>query len=99
MRLTDIERNLILKTIRSWDPDSKIFLYGSRLDDQLKGGDIDLLVLSQTLSFSDKISILTELKDQLGEQKIDLLLAKDRKSEFVKAVFESAEMLKDTTKS
>jgi len=50
----------------------EIYLYGSRADDALKGGDIDLLVFSEKLTFSDKITALVEIKDILGERKIDL---------------------------
>jgi len=52
----------------------EIYLYGSRADDALKGGDIDLLVFSEKLTFSDKITALVEIKDVLGEQKIDLTI-------------------------
>jgi len=48
--------------------------YGSRADDTLKGGDIDLLVFSEQLTFSDKITALVEIKDILGERKIDLTI-------------------------
>jgi hypothetical protein len=49
-------------------------LHGSRTDPKLRGGDIDLVVHSSTLEFSDKISLIAELKEKLGDQKIDLTL-------------------------
>ncbi|MGK5085960.1 nucleotidyltransferase domain-containing protein [Bdellovibrionota bacterium FG-2] len=79
MRLSDKEKTILRSTVEKFDPNSKVYLYGSRTNDALKGGDIDLLVLSETLTFSDKISILVEIKQILGEQKIDLLIANQEK--------------------
>ena len=44
MRLKDEEKQVILQAIRSVDPHAKVYLFGSRLDDSGKGGDIDLIV-------------------------------------------------------
>ncbi len=79
MRLTEKEKTTLRSTVENFDPEAKVYLYGSRTNDALKGGDIDLLVLSETLTFSDKISILVEIKQILGEQKIDLLIANQEK--------------------
>ena len=54
-------------------------LFGSRLDDHKKGGDIDLLLIlpgEQSMSeiFQIKISFLTALEQKIGEQKVDLLI-------------------------
>lgn len=72
MRLSPKEKSAILRAIYEKDGEARIFLYGSRSRGNLKGGDIDLLVLSEHLSFSDKIDILVAIKDVIGEQKIDL---------------------------
>lgn len=72
IRLTSIEIETIVKTICDLDSDANIYLYGSRTDPLKKGGDIDLLIISDTLSFNDKINLLIALKEKLGEQKIDL---------------------------
>ncbi len=77
MRLTEHEQKTIRDVVLGFDPAAKIFLYGSRAHDQLKGGDIDLLIITERLGFSEKISILSALKQILGEQKIDLLLKKN----------------------
>ena len=52
-----------------------IRLFGSRTDDQKKGGDIDLLIqCNQTISPMDiyqlKIRFLVQLKNIIGDQKI-----------------------------
>ena len=76
MRLTDTEVVHITRIVRSRDAHAATYLFGSRTNDQLKGGDIDLLVLSESLTFSDRISLLSELKLAIGDQKIDLLIRK-----------------------
>ncbi|MCD6430888.1 MAG: nucleotidyltransferase domain-containing protein [Deltaproteobacteria bacterium] len=77
MRLTN-EQILTIKTIilRNFGSAAKLILFGSRLDDSKKGGDIDLLVetdLSPKEMFLKKIATLGQLQRALGEQKIDLL--------------------------
>lgn len=74
MRLTLQEQSTIGAAIHALDSAAEIYLFGSRAQEDVKGGDIDLLVLSETLKFSHKISILTELSEKLGDQKIDLLI-------------------------
>jgi uncharacterized protein len=78
MRLTAQEQTSIYNEIVKKDPRAQFYLYGSRTQDHLKGGDIDLLVISETLSFSDKVDILIAIKDQIGEQKIDLSIKSDK---------------------
>jgi predicted nucleotidyltransferase len=89
MRLNKLEQSTIKNTILSFDKDSKIVLFGSRADDNKKGGDIDLLVLSEKLTFDDKLKILNRLYQEMGEQKIDLTIAKDSNRPFVKIALEN----------
>jgi predicted nucleotidyltransferase len=77
MRLTAPQMEAIKVTIFKRDPKAGIFLFGSRIDDSLKGGDLDLLILSDQLEFKDRIDLLVELKIKLGDQKIDLLIRKN----------------------
>ena len=46
MRLTKFEAESIKESVYGFDPDARIILFGSRVDDTKRGGDIDLLVLS-----------------------------------------------------
>jgi predicted nucleotidyltransferase len=66
----DILKDLILKI----SPNSEIFLFGSRVYDEKKGGDIDILVLSEKkISFIDKAKIEKEFFKKFGEQKLDII--------------------------
>jgi len=46
MRLNDKIRSFIKASLLEIEPGSKILLFGSRVDDQAKGGDIDILWLT-----------------------------------------------------
>ena len=90
MRLKSSEVSAIRSTILKLDPGANIFLFGSRVDDAKKGGDIDLLIISGRLAGSkDKRAIKTELFALIGEQKIDILIAADDSDPFVKLALES----------
>lgn len=80
MRLTEKEKTTLISEIQKADPQAVIYLFGSRTQDHLKGGDIDLLVLSTKIDFSAKIEILGRIKLKLGEQKIDLKIISPEKS-------------------
>ena len=93
MRLSPREIDVIRSSVLKLDPTAKIYLYGSRTQDHLKGGDIDLLVISEHIQFSDRITILTDILFQIGEQKIDLLIQTRSASiadEFVQNILKSA---------
>ena len=77
MRLTQQEIQVINENILSIDPDASIYLFGSRTDDDAKGGDIDILVISKKIGFTEKVKIRTGIFERLEEQKIDLVIKKD----------------------
>ena len=72
MRLTAAERRAIVEEIRKKAPNAEIYLYGSRVDDELKGGDIDVLAIARDFEWGDKIDVLIAIKARIGEQRIDL---------------------------
>ena len=74
MRLNDKEIKIIKSVVGEFDPNGEVKLYGSRINDAQKGGDIDLLIISNKITFSDKLSILIKLKEKIGDQKIDILI-------------------------
>lgn len=89
MRLKDFEQAAILSTVKSLDQNARVYLFGSRVDDSKKGGDIDLLVMSDKLTSDDKRAIKMKLYERIGEQKIDIVLAADDTDPFVKLAFET----------
>lgn len=64
------------------DADAQIYLFGSRVDDAAQGGDIDLLVLSTKIHLMEKLDILAQLHQTLGERKIDLAVHSDTSRPF-----------------
>ena len=70
--------------------DAAIYLFGSRVDDSKKGGDIDLYIetsLSADKAFKAKIKFLTDLELQIGEQKIDVVIKNnDREPQLIHKV-------------
>jgi predicted nucleotidyltransferase len=76
MRLTAEEVQAIQEAVHAEDPSARVYLYGSRLDDTRKGGDIDLYVETarNTRLLQLKARILHRQWSRLGVQRIDLLL-------------------------
>jgi len=74
MRLGDNDVNTIREEVRRLDPAAEIYLYGSRVDDAARGGDIDLLVISDQLGFRDLLRLRTRILDRIGWQQLDLLV-------------------------
>jgi len=77
MRLKEQEIVLIKKTISEIFNDVSIYLFGSRLDDNKKGGDIDLFIISNDENlFEKKIKALAKLQRILSKP-IDIVLHRD----------------------
>lgn len=79
MRLSAYYRKVIKKYFDQFFKEGEIYLFGSRVDDTKKGGDIDLyLVLKEhTNLFEKKIKFLSRIKRELGDQKIDIIFNTD----------------------
>ena len=90
MRITENEKKRIQQSILAVDPATKIYLFGSRVDDNAKGGDIDLLLISKKIKLLDKLSILAQLHQKLGDQKIDLAIFPDFSQPFARIAREDA---------
>ncbi len=80
MRLTKKEQIYIKQIFLKVFERGNIYLFGSRVDDTLKGGDIDLFIETENIqnSLKKKIQFLAMLKEKIGDQKIDLILSKDK---------------------
>jgi len=66
------EKEIIKKVIKEKLGDVKIYLFGSRVDDKSKGGDIDIYI-DKKLSSSEKLDILAEFTLNGIERKVDLI--------------------------
>jgi len=65
------------RSIKKYLPDAAIYLIGSRANDELKGGDIDILVIDEKeLSGQEKRNIKLAFYKELGEQKLDIVSTK-----------------------
>ena len=95
MRLKETEVKAIVDSVKDMDKDAHVYLFGSRTDDSKKGGNIDLLVISQKLDYEDTIKIRQRLYEKLGEQKIHIIIAKDTdtKNAFVACAYKEGVLL------
>ncbi|MCF8107353.1 MAG: nucleotidyltransferase domain-containing protein [Desulfohalobiaceae bacterium] len=90
MRIRENEKNAILQAVRDIDPKAKVYLFGSRVDESKKGGDIDLLIFSNRISFQDKLTIKARIFETIEEQKMDLLIAENLDGPFVQMAYEKS---------
>ena len=78
MRLTKEQIQIIKATVREvFGPKADVWLFGSRVDDTLKGGDIDLLIeafATPEESFDKELALYARLIRQLGDQRIDIVV-------------------------
>jgi len=79
MRLTQDQITAIRQAAEEvFGESSQVWLFGSRVDDRRRGGDIDLLVRPAQAAWAPdlkrKVRFLGKLERSLGERKIDLLI-------------------------
>ncbi|GAB6111218.1 nucleotidyltransferase domain-containing protein [Desulfomicrobium salsuginis] len=84
MRLGGRERHIIRNAAEEvFGSEARVLLFGSRVDDARRGGDIDLLILlddssdnADMMTLGEKrVRYLVMLEKAIGEQKIDLITA------------------------
>ena len=93
MRLTQKEKDNLLKSIHYWDKDAQVYLFGSRTNDNKKGGDIDLAVRSNRIGLKEKIDIKLKYFEVFGDQKIHLFEFNDESNTFWNVIKEHALLL------
>ena len=74
MRISAKDYSSIKKYLQACIPNSEVFLFGSRVNDMAKGGDIDLLLITQEkvpLVLLNRVRRL--IINEIGEQKIDIV--------------------------
>ena len=78
MRLSEFEIESIKSLAgRHFGTGVQVFLFGSRTNNQKRGGDIDLFIRNpniEHLKIRTKIDFIIELIQLIGEQKIDVVL-------------------------
>jgi uncharacterized protein len=93
MRLKQYQIDIINKLARKhFGQEATVYLFGSRTDDNKKGGDIDLFINSSDearLTMEAKICFMAELKANIGDRKIDVVFDNAntrRKKQFYRSV-------------
>jgi predicted nucleotidyltransferase len=81
------EKEAIVEAIAKYDRHAEVYLFGSRTDDTKKGGDIDILVISDKLDSHSLFFIEEEIFKKIEEQKIDFVLSRsDLSNRFAKMI-------------
>ena len=74
MRISESIYHSIKERIQGSIPNAEVVLFGSRADDSAKGGDIDLLLLTEEkLPLASIKRIRRLILNDIGEQKIDIV--------------------------
>jgi predicted nucleotidyltransferase len=78
MRFSEKGVNAVKEAVNAAFPgQSKVYLFGSRVYDDKRGGDIDLLVVSdlhRSAMEAAKIRAVVKIQMALGDQKIDMVV-------------------------
>jgi predicted nucleotidyltransferase len=80
MRLTQQEIQIIKSSVHEvMGENATVWLFGSRVDDSQRGGDIDLFVETDLSEPTERVlktaQLWAQLQLRLGEQRIDIVLA------------------------
>ncbi len=91
VRLSREEIETVKKSVAALDQDARLYLFGSRCDPDKRGGDIDILILSEVITPRMLRSVRIDFYRRFGEQKIDLLVDKPQPEKaFVKVILPHA---------
>ena len=95
MRVDKEQIDFLKREIKKAEPNSKVYVFGSRVNDNQKGGDLDILILSKNrISLETKRTIKLSFYEKFGYQKLDLVDFRfDEKSVFKELVLLEAEEL------
>lgn len=92
MRITSLEREIIIASVKKhFGRNANVYIFGSRVDDDRKGGDIDLYITTDmptSAIIRRKIGLLVDMEKGLGEQKIDVVINNHTKQ---KTIYKIAE--------
>jgi len=90
VRLSEKEIETIKTAVKNFDKNAIVFIFGSRANPELKGGDIDILIISDSIDWKVRRKIKVELIKKIGDRKIDLIVANKKNLEdpFIKLAME-----------
>lgn len=78
MRLTENQRNAVREEVsRAFGEDARVRLFGSRVDDNARGGDIDLHIEAAGTAaelLDAELQLKARLMRRLGERRIDVVV-------------------------
>ncbi len=79
IRLTPFEIDAICKSFQAYfTPGDHLWLFGSRVNPEARGGDIDLYIETTipdvSAAVDNNTAFVMDLYDKIGEQKIDVVL-------------------------
>lgn len=95
MRITEFQKDAIVDAVKAVDPNAKVWLFGSRVDDNKRGGDIDIAIYSDDINrdVMRKIRVNRLICDKIGDQRIDIVTTSDGKEAIFKiAVAEGVQL-------
>ncbi len=83
MRLSnDTQKKLLHTAHQHFGNNIKMYLFGSRVDDTKKGGDIDLFIESEKdISLQKEVKFLKDVYKYVTQRKVDLIIKIPSKSE------------------
>jgi len=88
MRISEREKQVLIEAVLKFDSSALIWLFGSRADNSKRGGDIDIAVLSDKIHIKEKMQLKRVIYNELGEQKIDLVVSADGNEPFFRLAIE-----------
>lgn len=91
MRLSNEEIEILKKALKELDENAEIYLFGSRVNDNERGGDIDILIISKKLNKKLVRPLRDKFFEKFGEQKIDIIIDNGELNDpFVKKIYKEA---------
>ena len=96
MRLSEFEIDCIKNLAEQhFGKNVQVYLFGSRVNNQKRGGDIDLFIRTnrgESFSSRTKIEFISNLIEKIGEQKIDVVLENQYADNhgFIKSIYQTA---------
>lgn len=88
IRLQEVQQQAIKALAAEFFDSSKVWIFGSRADIDLKGGDIDIYIQTGRKEgiLGAKLAFLREFEKRFGEQNVDLVVDNGTKGKEIYAV-------------